>query len=143
MHDEFGSDCTAEFSFAASHFSEFSSSILDSLTAPQLHGIFSNRSLRLQDEDSLCTLICNHFKLAASWVILLDFVRLHYLHTSTVAKFANSLPQVFYFLSPWTLRVLGERLLSVHALSRAKATRSEFPYKPEFRLDGIIARHDG
>jgi hypothetical protein len=110
-----------------------------------LYEILSNPSLRLTDEDSLYSFICDHFELDLSWTILLDFVRFQYLQPSTVSHFATSLHDISEFLSPWTLRAMGDRLLSVRMSPgnrrrvESHGLRKEFRPNPESGLEGIIA----
>jgi hypothetical protein len=117
LHDEFGSPCPAEVQFAASHFRELPHSVLLSLNVSHFHAILSSPSLVVNEEDSLYNFIYERFEgdrhadANGLWTSLLDFLRFESMRTETIATFLAETPNVSELLTPWLLRVFGDRLI--------------------------------
>jgi hypothetical protein len=146
LHDEFGSLGSKELSFIASNFSTVPSSVLNSLTLPQLYEILSLSSLRISDEDSLYAFIISGSESDISRLSLFDFIRFDALEASNACDFSRRLECEFEYFTPWTLQIVRHSLIdrenaaSKELLAAQRKLRGEvFPFVAEHPLDGIFA----
>jgi hypothetical protein len=100
-HCALKSDCTAEISFAASHFHEIPISEFDMIewNANILSSIFSNESLKVKDEDSLVSFLCDFSKRNSTCLSLFDHVRFEYLSRSGLSQFIEIITESFDYFS--------------------------------------------
>jgi hypothetical protein len=143
LHDSLGSPCESEPAFAAAQFGELPTSVLSSLTVPDLYEIFSQSTLKIRDEEWLYDFIFEHSDTDDQYLSLLDFVRFQFLSTDRISHFSERLIDIIQFLTPWTLRALGDRLaLPVTILTENPHEADlgiRFPYSPDKPVSGIIA----
>ena len=82
-------DSTKEHEFAASHFFEIEESKLKKLSIDDLMQILSNSSLKLDNEDQLCSLALSLAEEDSSFVVLFQEIRFEYLSCDQMRSFCE------------------------------------------------------
>jgi hypothetical protein len=138
IHDLAESNCvdSADVTFAASHFHEFSISDVQSLNVSILQSILSSPDLLLTDESSLCEMIRNLFYQSndVSYWTLLEFVRFEFLGTESIHSVIEMISESFDFLTFGIWESICQRLLlSVPPILSGKRFQES---KSEMRREG-------
>jgi hypothetical protein len=87
--------CELEIEFCSSHFSEFESKDLFSLSFEIISSIISKPSIQLQDEESLFELISNRYKTDSRFFSLFEFVQFECLSGQSIQSFIELMTKSF------------------------------------------------
>jgi hypothetical protein len=132
--------------FISSHFFEIESSFIDIFSISNLSQILSHPSLQLSNEDSLYTLIRNHFESNPHYIELLCYIRFEFLSIDSIQNFISWSCEHFnefedsFSQELWT-SICGRLCLSISSkcVERRYSIR-ELKFSPTSAssLDGII-----
>jgi hypothetical protein len=135
-----GLDICEAVNFAASHFSEFDSSALDTLSCEELELIVSHMSLKFEREEDLCELIIRRMEADLCYASLFEFVHFEYVSNEAVDRFWTVISDHFDLLNPSIWSHIRQRLVSGISTDGSKKRRSSKVFHPVEAnpLDGIV-----